>query len=171
MQNRTFLKLFLPSLAGILLVSASLPANAGPFDKGSIRGTVLLGSGRAFGDNYTILGVGIGYYVIDGLELGIDAETWMGGTPSINQISPSVRYVFRNRSGVSPYFGAFYRKTYIENLRDLTASGYRLGAYINTRSNVYMGAGVVFINYSDCSTTIYNSCSDTYPEVTLGFVF
>ena len=165
------LKLFLLTLAGIMFVFTSLPANAGPFDKNSIRGTVLLGSGRAFGDNYTILGVGIGYYVIDGLELGIDAETWMGGTPSINQISPSVRYVFRNSSGVSPYIGAFYRKTYIENLKDLTASGYRLGAYVNTGGNVYLGAGAVFINYSDCSTTIYRSCSDTYPEVILGFVF
>ncbi len=171
MHNQTFLRLFLPPLAGVLLMFTCLPINAAPFDRGSIRGTILLGSGRAFGDNYTVLGVGIGYYVIDGLELGIDAETWMGGTPSINQISPSVRYVFRNSSSVSPYIGAFYRKTYIENLRDLTASGYRLGAYVNTGSNVYLGAGAVFINYSDCSTTIYSSCSDTYPEFILAFTF
>ncbi|VAX11704.1 hypothetical protein MNBD_GAMMA25-2131 [hydrothermal vent metagenome] len=170
-MHNQILKLFLFPLAAILLAMPPLSVNAGAFDKGAIRGTILLGSGRAFGDNYTILGVGAGYYIIDGLELGIDAETWMGGTPSINQISPSLRYVFRNSSSLSPYVGAFYRKTYIENLNDLTATGYRLGAYINTGSNIYIGAGAVFINYSDCTTTIYTSCSDTYPEFTLGVAF
>ncbi len=165
------LTLFLLPLITVLLINFSLPVSADPFSKGSKRGTIVLGSGRAFGDNYTILGLGFGYYIIDGLELGIDAETWMGGAPSIKQVSPSLRYVFRNNSSISPYLGAFYRKTYIENLRDLSATGYRLGAYINAGSNVYMGAGAVFINYSDCSTTIYTSCSDTYPEFTLGIAF
>jgi len=165
------LKLLFLSLIVILSGAFSLSTNAGPFDKGAKRGTVLLGSGRAFGDNYTILGLGFGYYVINGLELGIDVESWMGGTPAINQLSPSIRYVLRNNSSISPYLGAFYRRTYIKNLNDLDATGYRLGAYFNTSPNIYLGAGAVFINYRDCSTSIYSSCSDTYPEFTLAFTF
>ena len=72
----------------LTLVSSSVNAVAGVFDKGSTQFSLLLGDGQAFGDNYTIIGIGVGYYAYDGLEIGINLDSWQGGTPKINQLTP-----------------------------------------------------------------------------------
>ncbi|HFQ14248.1 MAG TPA: hypothetical protein ENK40_05575 [Gammaproteobacteria bacterium] len=168
-MNRTPQSILL--LITFLLLLATPGARAGAFDKGAVHGTVMLGSGRAFGDNYTIFGLSAGYYVLDGLEISLDAEVWSGGNPRIEQLTPGIRYVIRNASRISPYLGAFYRRTYIADREDLDATGYRLGAYFNTGRASFLGLGAVFIHYRDCSETVYTSCSDTYPEFVLGFTF
>ena len=64
------------------------------FSANSTAVGVVLGSGSAFNDDYLILGVGVGYYVVDGLELGIDLHHCFSGDPSITKLSPQIRYVF-----------------------------------------------------------------------------
>ena len=59
------------------------------FSKNSTSVGVVLGSGSAFNDNYVILGVGVGYYVLKGLEIGIDVQHWFSGDPSITKVSHS----------------------------------------------------------------------------------
>ena len=53
-----------------------------PFDRASVRTSVVLGWGEAYLNDYFILGLGAGYFVADGLELGLDVEGWLGSDPS-----------------------------------------------------------------------------------------
>lgn len=153
-------------LAGPCAVQAASVGTGGvgtAFSKGSTSVGVVLGSGSSFNDNYIILGVGVGYYVLPGLELGIDVQHWFSGDPSITKVSPQIRYVFTQPKVVKPYVGAFYRRTFIENLDDADSFGYRAGAYFSTNNKVYIGGGVVYEEYTDCGR--FSDCSTTYPEI------
>jgi hypothetical protein len=89
--------LLLSTLASIALTPPTAlepPALARrtPFDAGSI--TVSFGSSLFVGgtsDRYLVMGAGLGYYVIDGLELGLDFEHWFGADPEVTRISPEPR--------------------------------------------------------------------------------
>ncbi len=138
------------------------------FSKNSTSVGVVLGSGSAFDDNYVILGLSVGYYVVNGLELGIDLQHWFSGEPSITKVSPQIRYVFTQPKVVKPYLGAFYRRTYYGSYRgidldDQDSYGYRAGAYFSTDNRVYIGGGVVYEQYKDCAE--FTDCSSTYPEI------
>ncbi|MBT8120438.1 MAG: hypothetical protein KJN89_12060 [Gammaproteobacteria bacterium] len=138
------------------------------FSKNSTSVGVVLGSGSAFNDNYVILGLGVGYYVARGLEIGIDLQHWFSGEPSITKVSPQIRYVFTQPKIVKPYVGAFYRRTYYGSykgidLDDQDSYGYRAGAYFSTDNRVYIGGGVVYEEYKDCISS--TDCSTTYPEI------
>lgn len=140
------------------------------FSKGASSFGVVIGSGSAFDENYFILGAGLGYYVAQGLELGIDAQHWFSAEPSITKITPKVTYVFTQLGSVNPYVGAFYRRTfygdgdiYGQSIEDQNSYGYRVGAYLNSSDRVYLGGGIVHEKYMDCSPLV--DCSSTYPEL------
>jgi len=138
------------------------------FSANSTTVGVVLGSGSAFNDDYFILGVGVGYYVVDGLELGIDAQHWFSGDPSITKVSPQIRYVFTQPKTIKPYLGAFWRRTFYGDyngidLDDQDSFGYRAGAYFSSDNRVYIGAGIVYEEYTDCPSS--TDCSTTYPEI------
>jgi hypothetical protein len=67
---------------------------AGSFSQGRSRLSIVGGSGYAFNETYVVLGVGASYYLVDGLNAGLDVEWWSGGDPAIVKASPSVQYVF-----------------------------------------------------------------------------
>jgi hypothetical protein len=159
-------------LLGLSNVAVAVSAGSGgvstAFSKNSTSVGVVLGSGSAFNDNYVILGLGVGYYVVRGLELGIDLQHWVSGDPSITKVSPQIRYVFTQPKVVKPYIGAFYRRTYYGSyngidLDDQDSYGYRAGAYFSTDNRVYIGGGVVYEEYKDCISS--TDCSSTYPEI------
>ena len=144
------------------------------FSKNSTSVSVVVGSGSAFNDNYLILGVGAGYYVVEGLELGIDAQYWISGDPSITKVTPKVTYVFTQPKVIKPYVGAFYRRTFYgdyngRSIDDQNSYGYRAGAYFSANNGVYIGGGVVYEEYMGCDQLL--DCSTTYPELifTLSF--
>ena len=154
--------------------NSTLAATAGTggigtaFSKNSTSVGVVVGSGSAFKDDYIILGLSAGYYVAEGLELGIDLQRWFSGEPSITKISPQIRYVFTQPKVVKPYIGAFYRRTQYGDFNgididDQDSFGYRAGAYFSTDNRVYIGAGVVYEEFTDCS--IFTECSTTSPEI------
>jgi hypothetical protein len=139
------------------------------FGKGTVSLGLVAGTGTAYRNDYLILGAGLGYYVLNGLELGISLQHWFGDDPSISKLSPSVRYVFTQFDPVKPYLGAFYRRTYIENNDDYDSFGYRAGAYLSGSRGVYIGGGIVYEEYTDC--TQFLECSDTYPEIVISINF
>lgn len=144
------------------------------FSKNSTSLGVVLGSGSAFNDNYYILGVGVGYYVTRGLELGIDVQRWFSGDPSITKVSPKITYVFTQAKVVKPYVGAFYRRTYFgdfkgKSIGDQDSFGYRAGAYFTSNNRVYIGGGIVYEGYKDCDPAY--DCSTTYPEILFTVAF
>jgi len=153
---------------------SALAASAGSgglgsvFSKGSTSVGIAVGSGSAFNDDYTILGLGVGYYVTEGLELGIDFQRWFSGDPTITKVSPQIRYVFTQAKTLKPYVGAFYRRTSYGDfngidLDDQDSFGYRAGAYFSTNNTVSIGAGVVYEEFKDCPR--FTDCSTTSPEI------
>jgi hypothetical protein len=159
------------SVVAVLLSFALAPATAtaGPFSQGSQSVAIIAGSGSAFRDDYLILGLGYGYYVVDGLELGIDAQFWLSGDPSITKVSPQIRYVFTQPKTIKPYIGGFVRRTFISDFTDLDSVGYRAGLNFMGRGNFFFGAGFVYERYQDCNDAIVANCSDTYPEILFSF--
>jgi hypothetical protein len=153
------------------VANAQASASAGVFSQGRVHGIVTAGYGSAFGDDYAIFGLGVNYFVIDGLSLGLNFETWRGGDPTLTKLTPSVQYVFHQVPNVKPYIGAFYRRTYISGLDDLNSYGARAGAYLQMGRNAYLGVGAVYEAYADCTESKYHSCSNTYPEASLTFAF
>lgn len=146
-----------------------VPAHAARFEQGDMGVSVVLGSGQAFNENYTIAGAGIGYYVLDGLKIGADAEVWMGGSVGISKVSPQIQYVFARENNLKPYVGVFFRRMKIEGFEDLDSAGTRAGVFLSERNGYYMSIGMVHENYLGCDKAIYVSCSDTYPELTFTF--
>ena len=154
----------------VLLICVNTPpAMAGPFSQGSQSVSIIAGAGSAFNDDYFILGLGYGYYVINGLQLGIDAQFWLSGDPSITKLSPQITYVFTQPETIKPYLGTFYRRTFIDGFDDLDSIGYRAGLNFMGQGNFYFGVGFVYESYRDCSETVFSSCSDTYPEFLFSF--
>jgi hypothetical protein len=141
------------------------------FSQGQSRFSIVGGNGYAFNESYFVLGVGAAYYLVNGLNVGLDLEWWTGGDPGITKISPSLQYVFYQVPRVAPYVGAFYRRSYIENLEDLSSAGGRAGVYIAAGRNSHVGLGMVYESYFDCSDSTYVSCSESYPEISFTVAF
>jgi hypothetical protein len=167
--NKLLILLFLSS-ASHTVTAASVGSGgvSTAFSANSTSVGVVLGSGSAFNDDYLILGVGVGYYVVDGLELGIDLQHWFSGDPSISKLSPQIRYVFTQPKAIKPYLGVFWRRTFYGDyqgidLDDQDSYGYRAGAYFSADNRVYIGGGIVYEEYTSCSSS--TDCSTTYPEI------
>jgi hypothetical protein len=162
-------------LTAMLATAAGAPATAadvaGVFSQGRTHLAVVGGTGYAFNDSYFVLGVGISYYLYNGFNVGLYGETWTGGDLGLTKITPSIQYVFYQVPHVSPYVGAFYRHTYIEDRPDLDSAGGRAGVYIAAGKNAFIGVGAVYESYMDCNSSTYNSCSETYPELSFTFAF
>jgi len=144
----------------------------GPFSRGSIRLSVLVGTGWTRTDDYLILGAGLGYFLVDGLEAGLDWEIWLGGTPTVNRLSPGLKYVLHMVPTIKPYVGAFYRHAFVNDFRDFNYVGGRLGLYIMPpRSRTIVGGGAVYERTLDCNDSDYVQCDTVYPEIFVGVAF
>ena len=164
-------------LAAIFLLSVILPAHTAsgsesrPFTAGSARLSVAFGGATAFNRDYSVFGLGVGYFVSDGIEVGLDAEQWFGNSPHIEQVSPQLRAVVSTEGKIKPYVGAFYRRTYIENYRDLDTVGGRAGVYVLAGRNAYIGLGLAQDFHLNCDRTLYASCTETFPELLIAVIF
>ena len=165
-MKKLFIGFFVTVLSGYSVVVSAASVGTGgvstAFSKNSTSIGVVVGSGSSFNDDYIILGVGVGYYITNGLELGIDLQHWFSGDPSITKISPQIRYVFTQPKVIKPYVGVFYRRTFVDDFDDQDSFGYRAGAYFSAKSGVYIGVGIVYEEYTDCN---FGDCSSTYPEI------
>jgi len=157
------------SLLLTLLCMSSFIVNAGPFDKESVTGTLAIGSGTILNEDYVILGLGAGYFFADGFQVGLEVNSWLGGDPSIYEVTPKLTYVYENESVIKPYLGVFYNRTFIENQDDSNALGYRLGFYSAIGKKSYIGIGAVFSELQDCQDSPFIDCSSTYTE--FSFIF
>ncbi|HET7365758.1 MAG TPA: hypothetical protein VFJ70_19470 [Burkholderiales bacterium] len=156
---------------GAIAGAQAQTAAADVFSRGRVHGIVTAGWGSAFNEDYLILGAGVNYFVLDGLSLGVNLETWRGANPTLTKLTPSAQYVFYQVRTIKPYVGAFYRRTWINGGNDLDSYGARVGAYLQAGRNAYLGLGGVYEKYKDCRESTYRSCDSTYPEASLTFAF
>lgn len=161
----------LPSQTGATTVTPQ--RYQGPFAQGRLRLSILLGGGTNFDDDYLILGGGVGYYLVNGLELAVDGSAWLIGDPFLATVTPGLTYVFVMVPQVHPYLGAFYRHYFIsDGFDDFDTYGGRGGVYLTIGNNGFVGAGVVYERRFDCDDNVlWRDCDQWYPEVTVAFVF
>lgn len=155
----------------VFLEDAAIAGDAGPFREGSMRLSVELGSGTAFQKDYTVIGAGAGYYISDGLELGIDMESWEGNDPRITRLSPRLLYVVPVEGTIKPYIGVFYRRVFIEQREDANDAGARAGAFFLTGGRAYIGLGASYETHLNCDRSVYESCNEIFPEMQIAILF
>ena len=141
-----------------------------PFRRGSIALSVGLGWASSGSSSWTILGVGGGYFVIDGLKLGVDGTFWIGDKPFVSTVTPNATYIFTFVPMVQPYIGAMYRHYFVSNdLPDTDSIGGRLGVLFALGRNIYMGGGVLYEHFTD--DDVFEKRDQFYPEIMVGFSF
>jgi len=160
-------------LSSILFMTGRicLGQDAGLFSAGATRVSIRLGSGTAFNRDYSVVGAGVGRYVADGLEAGLEAESWSGSSPKISRITPGIQYVVLRGGSAYPYTGTFATRTFIESHHDTSTIGFRAGALFVTGRSAYLGVGLIHEIQIACDHGVYASCSSTYPELLLAFLF
>ena len=140
-------------------------AEAGPFRQGSAR----LGAGLGSAHPYIVFGLGLGYYVADGVELGLAGDIWFGDSPKIYQVIPQARYVFYQLPMLSPYLGALYREVIIEGETEGWRSvGARAGVIYWGNGRLLIGGGWVVERLLDCEGS---HCERQAPELQLQVSF
>lgn len=143
--------------------AAPSASTAGPFARGKLGLSVLIGFGSTFSSDYLILGAGVGYFLLDGLELELAGEVWTFGDPTISKLTPGLRYVLHMVPVVKPYIGGFYRYTMIEDpFENVSSIGARVGVFLVKSQQFMLGLGGVAEYYIDSGyDTVW------YPELTL----
>ena len=145
------------------------PPPRGPFSQGSVRLTLILGTGSTRTDNYFIIGGGLGYFLLDGLAVGLDYEAWLFAEPVLQRLSPEARYVFHMVPVIKPYVGTFYRRTFVTDQDDYNQVGGRVGAYYLPKAGrMFVGGGAVYERTLDCTSSTYVDCDSWYPEISIG---
>lgn len=142
--------------------------SAGAFSRGSKRAGIYGGAGSTLGNTYMILGAGVAFFVLDGLEVGIDGEGWLFQDPTIWKVSPQVRYTLWQLGALRPYVGAFWRRTFVSSdYDDFDSWGGRAGLTY-ARGNGYVGAGIVYERFD---SKIGDDQDTWYPEVSFSMYF
>lgn len=153
----------------LMLLATSTIYAGGAFSIGSKNISVIASTDDSFGNEYTVLGVNANYFVLDNLSLGASYQAYLGGTPSINQITvPVTYYVPLEDLPMHPYFGAFYTKTFIgKPYDDYEIYGGRVGVSMRTSNNSYISVGWV----QEIDSSSDNIKKRGYPEVSAGIAF
>jgi hypothetical protein len=141
-----------------------------PFRKGNITLSLGLGWSSSGDSNWTILGIGGGYFAIDGLKAGLNGTFWIGDKPFVSTITPELTYIFTFVPVVQPYVGAFYRHYFVsEKLPDTDSIGGRAGALFVMGRNLFLGGGVMYEHFLD--EDVFVNRDYFSPEIIVGFSF
>ena len=156
-------------LGGSTLYAQGVGASV--FSEGHTRLSVAGGYGTWNDHDYGIAGLGAGYYLMHGFEVGLDGEAWFGNAPHLYALSPGVRYTFYQMDSYKPYIGGFYRRSMYDRFSPLDSAGGRAGLVTSVSEHTYLSAGIVFEIYFHCDSSRYGTCSQTYPEIGFAFVY
>lgn len=140
-----------------------------PFDQGRIRFSFGAGGGVYGNRRYFAIALGAGYFLVSGLEIGVDINQWFGNDPQITKLSPQIRYILYMVAPISPYAGIFYRHWFFwtDSSQDIDTIGGRAGA-VWAMGAFYLGGGVVYEAVISKCTLV---CDVFYPEMTFGLSF
>jgi hypothetical protein len=143
------------------------PPKKTPFDRGHFGLSVGGGSQTTLGYSYIVIGAGVGYYVLDGVELGASGIEEFGSGPNIAKLSPSLRYVAQPLVGVwpvIPYVGTFYNHWFVGGGNpDEDTVGSRAGL-LYVSGQLVLGLGVAVERVVSTCTM---DCTLVYPDFTI----
>ncbi len=144
------------------------PPPVTPFDQGKFGLGFGFSSQSYGGKRYSVISGGMGYYVVNGLELGLGAAHQFGD-PDISRLTPGVRYVAQPLVGTSPlipYIGVFGSRYFIySGIEDVHSVGGRVGA-IYVSGSLLLGLGLVVERIvSECDDE-EQDCTSYYPDIT-----
>jgi hypothetical protein len=146
------------------------PGYTGPFRAGALRLGLGIGGGGYGDQTYLILGFGVGYFLVNGLELHVDTDFWLIGEPFIATPSPGLRYVMWFVPKVHPYVGGFYRHYFSgSGYPDANSIGARGGVYLMTGRSSYFGLGGAYEHMLD--DELFVDTDFIYPEIAFAFAF
>lgn len=143
------------------------PPRPTPFDRGKFG--LSLGAGRQneLDASYIFVAGGLGYYILDGVQIGLAGEHFFGNGPSISLATPSLRYVAQPLVGkfpLIPYIGAFYDHYFIGGRPDQDGVGGRAGV-LYVSGQMVLGLGIaVERTVSTCA----KDCTAVFPDITIG---
>ena len=159
------------AIALVLLTAtahADEPPQPTPFDRGKFGLSGGAGRQSTFDTSYIVVGLGAGYYVLDGVEVGLAASHYFGDGPSISRVTPSLRYVAQplfGRSPLIPYVGAFYDHYFVGGTYgDVDGIGGRAGV-IFVSGQLLLGLGIGVEKYV---TNCAKDCVQVFPDVSIG---
>lgn len=167
-HRRTAPRAILALATVVTAVAFTAPASAEPYRQGSFRVSAGVGYVSTGTDNYITLGGGGGYYFVDGLEVGLDIDTWLGADPKITTVTPSTTFTFFMVPQAKPYVGTFYRHWFVSSpFRDIDSWGARAGLRLPAGPAV-LSIGAIYERQFGCDGA---GCDDISPEFGLGFYF
>lgn len=135
-----------------------------PYDQGKVS----IGLGGGFNGNQGSIGGSLGYFVVKGLEVALEASVLIQGETTIGIVGPATRYIVWQVPTVHPYIGTFYRHWFIGNdVADRDSVGARAGI-ITAQDPFYVSAGVMYERFIACDEA---TCAYVTPEISLGISF
>ena len=146
--------------------------SADVFEKSRSSVGVVAGTSYSYGNQYTILGVGVDYFLANGLSVGVGYRGWFGGDPSINQLTIASSYYIPLSKKFRPYIGGFIRETFVDydkfGNENYESYGGRAGLAIVMSPASYVSLGYVYEKYGD---GIFGDDSSSYPELVFSLAF
>ena len=142
-------------------------AHGHPFEAGQTR--VSAGGGGGVGG--WSLGVAAGYFMAEGLEVGLGSTYIRSDDLSLVQVTGSTTYVFLPTESWNPYTGGFARHWFVADgdVEPKSSVGVRGGFYSRSGHNLLFGLGAVYEVIVDCEPA--DECTSTYPEFSLSLIF
>lgn len=149
-----------------LSTTAAAEEKPTPFDQGkvSISGGIQLQTD--VNDNFIVISVGAGYFIVKGLALELSTSAWLAHDPFVATITPGARYIFWQVPFLHPYIGSFFRYWYVDGFDDQQSVGGRLGV-VSVQRPISINAGLVV----ERIVSACDDCTDVYPEFSLSFSF
>ena len=116
--------------------------------------------------DYIITGGNIGWFLLDGLKLGVGYERWYNQTPNIDKLSVDLNYYLPVSERVRPYIGAFLANNYLGSVDAGISEGVKIGILF---SSEVASIGLEWNQeyYDRC----FIGCERAYPMVMLGIGF
>jgi hypothetical protein len=164
---RTPLSIVVALFAATLVVPSAI---AHPFEQGAVR--VSAGGGYVFvgEQGYFSVGGSGGYFVLDGLELGVEVMTFLGPQPNITSVSPRITWTIWQIPVVHPYGGGFWSHWFVaQGEPDFDTVGFRFGVQIRAGSRALVSAGVR--RELQVPVCYLKGCSSWTPELGFSVMF
>lgn len=141
------------------------------YARNRVRLGAVVGVSTNFDDPYLQLGGGLGFFVLRGLEVGIDVTALLIEDPFIVQFTPGLRYVFADVPFLQPYVGFLYRRSFIEDDDDLSTMGGRVGVSWSSGRGMLLAGGLAYEHAFDCEETKFRGCNGFHPELSISASF